>query len=138
MSGPVEILAGEFDGDPPPELARALATAIDAGTIRLIDVLFATRAADGRISSVEVSELGAEAAASWHELEGEVLGLVNDDDLQAIAHTLTPGRTAAVLVVEQLWLRPVVTAVDKAGGRVALRQHISAPDAQRALDALGI
>jgi hypothetical protein len=129
--GPVDILAVEFDGPLGPEVPAAMAGAIAAGTVRIIDLLFVARDADGTVSSAEVS--GDEA---WAALDGEVLGLVNDEDLQAIGEALTPGGSAALIVYEHVWARPLVAALADSGGRIALRHHIPAADAELALAAL--
>lgn len=129
--GPVDILAVEFDGPLGPTVPASMAAAIDAGTIRIIDLLFVARDEDGTVSSAEVS--GDEA---WAALDGEVLGLVNDEDLQAIGAALTPGGSAALIVYEHVWARPLVAALAGSGGRIALRHHIPAADAELALAAL--
>jgi hypothetical protein len=131
VTGPVDILAVEFDGPLGVEVPAAMAAATADGTIRIIDLLFVNRGEDGTVSSAEVS--GDEA---WAALDGEVLGLVNDEDLQAIGEALTPGGSAALIVYEHVWARPLVAALTSSGGRIALRHHIPAADAELALAAL--
>lgn len=129
--GPVEILAVEFDGPLGPDVPAALTAAIASETIRIIDLLFVARGEDGSITAGEVTEDDA-----WAALDGEVLGLVNDDDLQAIGEALTPGGSAALIVYEHVWARPLAGALTQAGGRIALRHHVPAADAELALAAL--
>jgi hypothetical protein len=83
-----------------------------------------------------VSQADGDDASAWAALEGEVHGLVNDDDLDAIGATLSPGAAAALVVYEHLWARPLADALQRAGGRIALRHHVPAADAQRALATL--
>lgn len=134
VSGPVEILAVEVED--PAEVAPALAAAIDAGLIRVLDLLLVRRGEDGTVTSAEVSQAGGDDASAWAALEGEVLGLVNDEDLDAIGAALNPGAAAALIVYEHLWARPLADALERAGGRIALRHHVPAADAQVALAAL--
>jgi hypothetical protein len=134
VSGPVEILVVEFDGPLGIAVPDALAAAIAGGTIRIVDLLFIARGEDGTVTSAEVAE--DDDAAAWAALDGEVLGLVNDEDLQAIGEALTPGGSAALVVYEHVWARPLAGALEEAGGRIALRHHVPAADAERALAAL--
>lgn len=134
VSGPVEILAIEVED--PAEVAPAVAAAIDAGLIRILDLLLVRRAMDGTITSGEVSQADGDDTSAWASLDGEVHGLVNDEDLDAIGAALTPGSAAALVVYEHLWARPLAEALDRAGGRIALRHHVPAADAQTALAAL--
>lgn len=134
VSGPVEILAIEVQE--PDVVAPAIAAAVDAGLIRIIDLLLVRRDADGTVTSAEVSQADGDDASAWAALEGEVHGLVNDDDLDAIGAALSPGAAAALIVYEHLWARPLADALETAGGRIALRHHVPAADAQRALAAL--
>lgn len=134
VSGPVEILAVEVED--PSEVAPALAAAIDAGLIRVLDLLLVRREEDGTVTSAEVSQADGGDASAWAALEGEVHGLVNDEDLLAIGAALNPGAAAALVVYEHLWARPLADTLQRAGGRIALRHHVSAADAQEALAAL--
>jgi hypothetical protein len=134
VSGPVEILAIEVED--PSEVAPAVAGAIDAGLIRILDLLLVARAPDGTVTSVEVSRADGDDASAWAALEGEVHGLLNDDDLNAIGAALSPGAAAALVVYEHLWARPLTAALERAGGRIALRHHVPAADARAALAAL--
>jgi hypothetical protein len=134
--GPVEILAVEFDGPLGASVAPALAEAIAAGAIRIIDLLFVTRGQDGTVTSAELTEIGDESASDWAALEGEILGLVNDEDLEAIGEALTAGASAALVVYEHVWARGLADAVRGAGGQVALRHHVPEADVALALAAL--
>lgn len=133
ISAPVEILALEVED--PAEVVSAIADAIDGGLIRIHDLLLVRRETDGTVTSVEVSQADGDAASAWAELDGEVHGLVNDDDL-AIGAALNPGAAAALVVYEHLWARPLADALERAGGRIAVRHHVPATDARQALAAL--
>jgi hypothetical protein len=139
VSGPVEIVAIEFPGDGfAGDLGERLAEAVGTGAVRIIDLLFVERAEDGTVTSREFTELDGDAAPGLDTLEGEVMGLVDDTDLAAIGEALSPGASAALVVFEHVWARPLVGAISASGGRVAMRHMVPSAEVERALEALDI
>lgn len=134
-TGPVDVLAIEIDRTDDGAVAAALGEAVAAGTIHIIDLLIVSRGDDGVVESVEISDLDADAAAVWTALDGDVHGLVNDEDVAAIAEAVTPGRSAVLVVYEHLWARPVAAAIDAGNGRIAVRHHVDGRDAAGAVAA---
>ena len=49
---------------------------------------------------------------------------------------MEPGTVAAVIVYENTWARPFVSAAVDAGGQVIASQRIPGPDVMAALDAI--
>ena len=73
--GPVEYTIIGFPGNKfTGEVAPALANLIETKTIRILDLLFVTKAADGEVLILEFDEL--EAQAAYAGLEGEVGGVL--------------------------------------------------------------
>ena len=59
-TGPIEMLAVKFPGNKfTGEIAPALADLIESGTIRVIDILFVRKDADGIVEISEISEMNA-------------------------------------------------------------------------------
>lgn len=117
-SGPVEILVidfpeNTFSGAIIPELAKV----VGDGTITIIDGIFATRDADGAVALVEFDELdaGSDLASLGTVLE-RVEGLISDEDVQELTENLQPNSSAAILVFEHTWVRPLRDAIVDAGG----------------------
>ncbi len=114
--GPVDYVvvefpagASSFTGDMAAEL-RALA---DSGTIRVIDVLILTKAADGTVEATELSDLGELQA-----IEAGLGELLAADDVDRLAAAMEPGSTAGVLIWENLWAAPFASAVRRSGGQL--------------------
>jgi hypothetical protein len=78
---------------------------VDAGLIRVLDLEFVTNA-DGVARTVPASQAGPEFSL----FEGAASGLLDCDDLDAVAARLAPGATAAVLVYEELSILRVIQA----------------------------
>jgi hypothetical protein len=117
--GPVDYMIVAFPGNQfKGEIAPALADLVDAGTIRIIDLAFVGKNADGETASFELTELDPEVQAGFERAGIEVSGLFNEEDLQAAAEELEPNSSAALLVWENVWAREVAQAIRNAGGEL--------------------
>src|SRR5262245_38754254 len=97
--GPVEYLIIGFPGNQfKGEIAPALADLIAKGTIRVIDLVFIKKDADGSTTTFEYDAL--DEFAVFADLDGEAGGLLNDEDVALAAETLAPNSSAALLVWE--------------------------------------
>lgn len=124
--GPVEILLISFDGDRPgAALNDALLELVDQKTITLLDLIFVSRSEDGDLRIVEVEDLPERAQLP--ELELGELGLAGLDDVEELAAELSPGTSAAVLVVELAWARNFASVLAASGGAVLHSERIPAP-----------
>lgn len=117
--GPVEYLIVAFPGNRfRGEIAPALADLVEVGTIRIIDVAFVGKDADGEVAAFELTELDPDVREGLERLGIEVNGLFNEDDLMAAAEELEPNSSAALLVWEDVWAREVAQAMRDAGGEI--------------------
>ncbi len=117
--GPVEYLIVAFPGNRfRGEIAPALADLVDAGTIRIMDIAFVGKDADGEVVAFELSELDPDVREGLENLGIEASGLFNEDDMMAAAEELEPETSAALLVWEDVWAREVAQAMRDAGGVV--------------------
>ena len=117
--GPVEYLIVAFPGNRfRGEIAPALADLVEAGTIRIIDIAFASKDENGEAAAFELSDLDPEVREGIENLGAEAGGLFNDDDLMAAAEELEPNTSAALLVWENVWAKPVAAAIRDAGGEL--------------------
>ena len=115
--GPVDYLIVAFPGNQfRGEIAPALADLVDAGTIRIIDIAFVTKTADGDVAALEITELDPEVRQALETVGIEVSGLLSDEDLIATGEELEPDSSAALLVWENVWARDVSQAMRDAGG----------------------
>ena len=117
--GPVDYAIVAFPGNKfRGEIAPALAELVEAGTIRIIDVAFVGKDADGNAVGMELNEMDDDVRAGL-ENAGFVEGfLFNEEDLQAAAEELEPNSSAALIVWENVWARKVTQAMRDAGGEV--------------------
>jgi hypothetical protein len=117
--GPVDYLIVAFPGNQfKGEIAPALADLVEAGTIRIIDLAFVGKNADGEVVAFELTDIDPEVRAGFEKAGVEVNGLFNEDDLQAAGEELEPNSSAALLVWENVWAREVAQAMRNAGGEI--------------------
>ena len=115
--GPVEYLIVGFPGNEfTGAIAPALANLIDNKTIRVLDLLFVGKDADGNVLAFEFDEL--DELASYGELEGETGGIIGEADIAHAAAALEPNSSAALLVWEDVWAIEFADAVRASGGVV--------------------
>ena len=134
--GPVEYLVVEFPGNKfTGEIVPALKELTKNGTIHIIDLLFIKKDAQGGVIAVELNNLPAAEAAPFDDLDGEIDGLLNEEDLQIIAGKLRPNSSAALLVFEHAWATRLRDAVVKSGGRLVDNERIPAAVVEAAMQA---
>ena len=137
--GPVELAVIEFPDNSAFNggIVPALADLVNEGIVSIIDLVFVTKDDDGTVVGLELSELEPEHAAAFDDLDGEVGGLLSDDDLQAAGAALAPGTSAALIVWENTWARRIVGAIADAGGRLVAHDRLDAETVQMAIAVAG-
>ena len=116
--GPVEYVVIEFPGNQfNGEVAPALARLVESGTVRIIDLVFVLKDADGNVTSLEYDELG-EVAAAFADIDGDADGMLSDDDIAEIAAGLHDNSSALLLLFEDLWAKEFTAAVLDSGGEL--------------------
>ena len=115
--GPVDYMIVAFPGNEfKGEVAPALADLVKSGTIRIIDLAFVAKDANGDIAAFELTDIDPQVRKGFENLGVEVNGLFNDEDLRAAAEELEPNSSAALLVWENVWARKVAQALRDSGG----------------------
>ena len=113
--GPVEyIIVGfpgnEFNGEIAPELIAL----VESNTVRILDLAFIGKDADGTVVFFEVDEL--DGVAGFGGLDADVGGIISPEDLQYAAAALEPNSSAALLIWEDVWAAPFAEALYKSNG----------------------
>jgi hypothetical protein len=117
--GPVEYLIVAFPGNQfRGEIAPALADLVEAGTVRIIDIAFAGKDENGEAAAFELSDLDPDVREGLENLGATSGALFNEDDLMAAAEELEPNSSAALLVWENVWAKPIADAIRDAGGEL--------------------
>ncbi|MBX4201797.1 DUF1269 domain-containing protein [Candidatus Saccharibacteria bacterium] len=133
MLGPIDYVVvgfkgNNFDGTVLEELGKA----VDSGVIRLVDLLFIVKDANGDAAMAEVTDqhddLKEVAKLLGHE---DDLPLLTEDDMEKVAAKMDNDTSAGVLVIEHLWAKGLKKALlDK--GAFLLDEGRLHPDAVEA------
>ena len=126
-TGPVEWVAIVFDGaGVDPAVVPALAEIVGSGTVRILDLLIVGKDEAGVVTSAELGELDADALAAFDTLDGDVLGLLSEQDVPIVGAELPPGSTALVVLWENVWATGFAQAVRAAGGTLLTHDRVPA------------
>jgi hypothetical protein len=139
--GPVDFVIVEFpEGHQhfTGEMIEELLKLIDAGTIRLVDVLILAKDDDGSVEAMELSDI--EDLGPLIALEADLAELLAEDDVVHLAAAMDPGSVAGVLIYENIWAAPFASAARRSGGqliangRIPIQAIIAAVEADEALE----
>ena len=136
----VEFPAGEssFNGEMVDELIKL----VDAGTIRIIDILVLVKDADGGVEAMELADL--DELGPLQVLEAELAELLAEEDVENLAAAMDPGSVAGVLIYENVWAAPFASAARRSGGqliangRIPIQAIIAAVEADAVLETQGV
>lgn len=121
--GPVEVLVVSFPGSKfNGSVAPALRDVVARGDIAVVDLAFMTKDPDGTVAIVEMSDV--DESSFLDEAFQDVLDLLNEDDLLALAESLDPGSSAVAMVFEHTWARQLAAAVRGSEGEVIFSERI--------------
>ena len=135
--GPIDYLVLEFPGAKlEGEGLAALLDLTQRGIIRILDLVVAKVEADGSFVVVTLADLDGDGELDLAAFEGISSGLLGEDDVQQGAALVQPGDAVGVLLYENTWAGPFVTAMRNAGAEVIASGRIPADEVVAALDAL--
>lgn len=115
--GPVDVLeiafpGNEFNG----AILPALEQLISSGTIRVLDLLFAYKTAEGEVGSIELAGLTAKYGPLFASVDGDVPGgLLDASDVAELVDVLEPNSSIAVICWENTWAAPFLSALEGSG-----------------------
>jgi hypothetical protein len=134
--GPVDYIVLEWPGKQPTgEVAPLIVDLVDRGIIRILDVAFIAKDADGTVVAIDLADLG-DAGEAFSDFDGAASGLLDDSDLEDAGAALEPGTSAAVLVWENRWAAPVAVALRRSGGQLVASGRIPVQALLASLDAV--
>ena len=119
--GPIEVLVigfpgNQFNGEILPEIQNL----IDAGTIAVIDGLLVRKDEEDEITFIEFDQIDSnDDAARLAAMVDQLDDLISDEDVEELAAGLEPNSSAAILVFEHTWAKPLRDAIVASGGVLA-------------------
>jgi hypothetical protein len=117
--GPLEyVVIGVSDQQLKSALISELNAIQEAGKIRVVDLIFVSKSADGAVAIQEVSELIEEELAEFGDIAVNLMGLMTAEDITQLTGQIPPDTSAIVILIEHTWVIGLTEAVRKNGGMV--------------------
>jgi hypothetical protein len=140
VMGPVDYIVVEFpDTTVPKDVLPRFVDLVDQGTVRILDLAFLRKEADGSVVGLEIGEL-SDGEVDVRVFEGAASGLVRSEDTNEAAAAIEPGHAAMVVLYENVWAIPFASALRRAraelvaSGRVPVAALLDALDAAEAAE----
>jgi hypothetical protein len=112
--GPVDVYIIGFPGNKfTGRIAPAIMELVENGTIRILDLLFVMKDADGVVTTLAAEDIGEEGAA-FVAMDVTQPGALNDEDAEEVSDDLPANSSALLIAFENLWAVKVVDALQAA------------------------
>ena len=103
-------------------MAAELVSLVDAGLIRVLDLLILAKDGNGDVEVTEFEDLGD--PGGLQSLEGQLAEILALEDVEHLAEAMEPDSTAGVLVWENTWAAPFAVAARRSGGQLVASGRI--------------
>ncbi|WP_336632683.1 MULTISPECIES: DUF6325 family protein [unclassified Microbacterium] len=135
FAGPVDYLVFGFDAaaDVWPGL-RAVLDRVDDGIVEVLDIEIIARGEGGEAVSRSVADLPGATADEVRLFDGARSGILDDEDLAAVAAALAPDAVAVAVVYEDRSLAVAAAAWSSVGGTELFSGGVDLADLERILD----
>lgn len=154
MYGPMQLLVIGFENpDFHGQIRQALGSAMETGVVRLIDVRFVWKDANGNVEAMEATQLDDEERQRFGAAVGALIGLgaggeegvqtgaevgtmaaaqrtfgMTEENIQQISDEISNDSAAAIFLIEHLWAKDFKQALRDAGGYL-VAQGMVTPEA---------
>ena len=117
--GPVGYLVVEFpDNRMTGEGLPILLDLVDRGLIRILDFVFVRKDTDGTVTVLELTDLDGDGQLDLAVFQGASSGLLDAGDVADAGNVIEPGSSAGILVYENRWAAPFVSALRRGGAEL--------------------
>lgn len=134
--GPVDVVVIGYPAGAPMtgDAVPLLLDLVERGIIRVLDALFVKKEQDGTFSGFDLADVDEDTAGDLTVFAGATTGLLGDDDAALAAAEIEPGSAAVMIVYENRWAAPFISAVRRNGGVLIANERIGVQDLIDAFD----
>jgi len=133
--GPVDVYIIGFPGNKfTGRVAPAILELVENGTIRILDLLFVSKDADGVTTVIEAEDLD-EDGAGFLAIDVTQPGALGEEDAEEVSDDLPPNSSALLVAFENLWAAKLAGALQEADAFVIDSIRIPVDVVQAALTA---
>ena len=136
--GPVDMVVIGFPANAPHtgEGLRRFIELVDRRIIHVLDIKGVRKDPDGSFSGFDIGDIDGDGIPDLVSFEGAQTGLIKDEDLRVAVEAMEPESTAILIVFENTWAAPFVTAVLRGGGQLLAYERVPAQDLLDAIEDL--
>jgi hypothetical protein len=133
--GPVDVYIVGFPGNKfTGRIAPAIIELVENGTIRVLDLLFVMKDADGVVTSLKAADIDEEGAA-FLSIDTTQPGALGHEDAEEVSDDLPANSSALLVAFENRWAGKLVDALQAADAVVIDSIRIPADVVSAAIDA---
>jgi uncharacterized membrane protein len=133
--GPVDVYIIGFPGNKfTGRIAPAILELVENGTIRVIDLLFVMKDADGVVTTLEAADVDQEGAA-FLAIDVAQPGALGPEDADEVSDDLPPDSSALLVAFENVWAAKLADALQAADAVVIDSIRIPVDVVEAALEA---
>lgn len=108
---PVDVYVIGFPGNNfTGQIVPAILEQVDNGNIRILDVIFVMKDADGTVATLTIEDLKAGGGPALVELDIASPGALNEEDADEISDQLPLNSSALMIAYENTWMSSMVAA----------------------------
>ena len=123
---PVDVVIVGFPGNKfSGRIAPALMELVDNSTIRIIDLLFVSKDANGVITTIKAADVDADTGPGYLAINVVQPGALGPEDAEELEEDLAPNSSAMLIAFENIWARKLLEAARDADAVVM--DHIRIP-----------
>ncbi len=123
--GPVQYFVIAFPGNQfKGEIVPALADVVSKGLIRIVDISFVMKDAEGNVATMEINDLPEHVTSAYGDVIHAQEGLLSLDDIEQLAADIPPNNSAALLVFEHAWAANLAASIRNASGEVVAQGFV--------------
>lgn len=109
--GPVDIVILGFPGNRfTGRIAPAVMDLVESGTIRVLDLLFVTKDAEGVTTTIDLQDLDPDTGPAFLEVAVHRPGALGPEDAEEVADDLPSNSSALLIAFENTWASAFVAA----------------------------
>lgn len=123
--GPLEYIVIGFEGNKfDGSIAREIGRVVDKDVIRLVDVVFVTKDAEGNAAVLELDNKDDPRFAGFAPLLGNSMALFTPEDTVELAASLPANTSGLAILFEHRWAEDIKDAMRAAGGFLVSRSVV--------------
>ena len=97
------------------EILPELNSIQEKGLIRVVDLFFVRKDANGTVTVLEVHDLNDEELAAFDPIKEDLMGLLTPEDIARLTEAIPPDTSAVIVLLEHAWIVRLTEGLNRAG-----------------------